>query len=205
VTHLTPDELRQWMNGALDHDRTRVIAHLASCDECAAQLAAMARDIPGDDSPIEALDTAAFRDAGLRAGSQLKARPAIDWQRFAIAATVLLALGGTIYYGGGADRAGTMRGTGENAVAAQSPSGEIDGSAALRFSWTGTAQPVRLVVVDVVRPEPLIDRMVTGGSFEVPVEERSRFDRGRSYRWFVEYRDESGAIRTTPTTRFSLR
>jgi len=204
VTHLTRNELQQWEAGALDGDRARVVAHLASCGECSALLASIVRE-PTAALPAEGIDVAAFRAAGLHASARLAPRRAIDWQRLAVAAAVLLAVSGTLYYTSGPETTSVQRGTDDAGVVAQSPRGEVDGNAPLRFSWTGAPGAVRLFVVDVTRPEPLVDRTVEGGSFEVSAEERRLFERGSTYHWFVEYRDASGAMITSQTTRFSLR
>lgn len=206
MTHLTRNELQQWEAGALDGDRARVLAHLASCGECSALLASIVRERTAAPAlPAEGIDVVAFRAAGLHAGARLAPRRAIDWQRLAVAAAVLLAVSGTLYYTRGRETAGVQRGTDDAGVVAQSPRGEVDGNAPLRFVWTGAPGAVRLFVVDVMRPEPLVDRTVESGSFEVPAEERRLFERGPTYHWFVEYRDASGAMITSPTTRFSLR
>lgn len=202
MAHLTPDDLRAWSEGHLDHDRQRVVLHLAECTDCAARLAAIVRE--SETGPVVELSPVdVFREAGYRLGPGAVRGAWFDWRRLAVAAAVLLAVGGGLYVTG---RPPAVDRGSSGEVVMQSPIGEVAASSPVRFAWSGIDGPARLLVVDVAESStPLVDRMVTGASTELLAGERARFEGGKIYHWFLEYEDAAGARHSTPTSRFSLR
>lgn len=182
-----------------------MIGHLAECADCAGRLAAVVRSASGEVRE-PSVDLATFRAAGLRSGEELRTPRAVNWRRLALAAAVILAVGSTVYFTRLGEPTSVERGDAADAVSLSAPIGEIDGQAPLRFVWTGTTGPVRLVVVDIEGgAAPLIDRNAQDGPFTLAAGDRARLLNGREYRWFLEYRARDGGIRSTPTARFSLR
>lgn len=202
MTHLTSDELQAWHAGKLDHDRARVVGHLAVCAACAAHLAAIEREAGAEGAP--AVDEAPFRAAGYRAGGI--SRPATDWRRLAIAATLVMAVGSAAYLSTRRGSQGVTRGGNQIEVLPVSPIGEVSAASLTSFSWSGPTARARVVVVDVAADStPLIERTTDGSSVTITDAERGRLVPGHTYHWFVEYRDASGALQSTRTARFSVR
>jgi len=147
MTHLTRRELEAWHAGELDHDRDRVIAHLAACGACAEQLAAIERQASGNELETT-IEMAAFREAGLRAGGA--GRPAVfDWRRLGMAAVLVLAVGSAAYFSMRSDGGGAERGGPPAALSLIAPSGDVADGDVLRFTWTGTVPQARVVIIDL--------------------------------------------------------
>lgn len=199
MTHLTPDELRAWHEGRLDHDRDRIIGHLAACGDCAVQLAGVVRDT-ANGSETSAGDLEAFRRAGYRAGRT--GSLAFSWRRLVMAAGVLLAVGGGLYMTGRPPS--VERGAGAR-VNMETPVGDVPAAGPVPFAWSGLDGAARLVVVSVGSSAvPIVDRMVTPPT-ELTQEERMRMEIGGTYHWYLEYRDAAGGLHSTPSASFSLR
>lgn len=204
MAHLTPRDLQAWHAGELDQDRARVIGHLATCAACAEQLAAIEREADGNEQET-ATEMAPFRDAGVRAGAI--ARPAaFDWRRLGMAAVLVLAVGSAAYYSMRGDGAGPDRGTTPAAVTLTAPSGEVAGPDSLRFTWVGSVPQARVIIIDLASgSEPVVDRAVTGNVLELDAADRAKLVAGKTYRWFIEYRDSTGVLHSTATMQFSVR
>lgn len=204
MTHLTRRDLEAWHAGELDHDRARVIAHLAACAACAEQLADIERHASGDEGETM-IEMAPFREAGLRAGGS--EGPAIfDWRRLGMAAVLVLAVGTAAYYSMRRDGGGPERGTATEALMLNGPSGDVAAGGTWRFTWTGSVPQARLIIIDLAAGSaPVIDRAVSGNELELEAPERATLLAGKPYRWFIEYRDETGVLHSTATMQFTIR
>lgn len=199
MTHLTPDELRAWHDGDLDHDRERIIVHLAACGDCAARLAAVVRGAPAG-AVTSPADLEAFKQAGYQAGAA--GASSFSVRRLAMAAVVLLAVGGGLYLTG--RPRSVERGAGAQ-VNMESPVGDVPATGPVRFAWTGFNGAARLVVVNVAASAlPIVDRIAASPT-ELTTEERMRMEIGGTYHWYLEYRDSTGVLHSTPSATFSLR
>lgn len=204
MTHLTRRDLEAWHKGELDHDRARVIAHLAACGACAEQLADIERHADGNEGETR-IEMAPFREAGLRAGGAVQ--PVVfDWRRLGIAAVLVLAVGSAAYYSMRRDGSGVERGAAAEALTLNGPSGDVAATGALRFMWAGSVPQARVIVIDLsAGSEPVIDRAVSGNGLELGAADRARLVAGKPYRWFIEYRDDAGVLHSTATMQFSIR
>jgi len=204
MTHLTRRDLEAWHAGELDHDRARVIAHLAACAACAEQLANIERQASGNELET-AIEMAPFRAAGLRAGAA--GQPAaFDWRRLGLAAVLVLAVGSAAYYSMRRDGGGAERGGAHAALTLNAPSGDVAAGDVLRFTWTGSVPHTRVIIIDLsTGSEPVIDRAVTGNALELDAADRAKLAAGKPYRWFIEYRDATGVLQSTATMQFRIR
>ena len=202
---LTDQEVGDWRDGKLDHERARIVGHLAACDACAARLAAAVRDVDVSVAPVYMGDVQAFVETGLRAGPQPRQRRLTPvW--LGLAATLVAVIGGALLLVSRPPMADAVRGAASTPVVLKAPIGVISVGDVMRFTWTGTSGPVRLLVIDLDgSSEPLVDEEVTGTAFGLPAGPRARFVPGRAYRWLLEYADETGAVRSTPAAGFSVR
>jgi len=165
MTHLNSQELRDWRAGHLDHDRARIVAHLAACGICAAQLSNMARYSPTVDEAADLTsdELEVFRRAGYAAGATLERSAQWSWQSLAAAAVLALAVGATTSYYLGTTGDRISRGTGAETVVLRAPVGVVNRDDLTSFEWNGTTGTVRLVVIDLSAPgKPVIDRRMGG-------------------------------------------
>jgi len=208
MTHFSLQELRDWRAGQLDHERARILSHLAACAACAAKLSNMARQDPAveevADLTSDELET--FRQAGHAAGATLGRSAGWSWPQLATAAVLALAVGATVsvYLGQSGDR--ITRGTAADTVVLRAPLGVVSRDDVTSFEWNATAGRVRLVVIDLRAPgTPVIDRHVDGTRYDLTPSDRERFSANADYHWFVEWNDAAGALRTSPVARFRVR
>lgn len=206
MSHPSLDELRQWHDGRLDHERERIVSHLAGCSACAARLASLVRAWEPEPRSAE-VDLASYRAAALRVGDVLRTprrAPSVRW--LAMAATLVLTIGAVLLQVTRRPNVEVTRGdTPAPGVTLVSPVGTSAADASLAFRWNGTGGAVRLVVVDLDTGDAAIDRRVDGNLYTPDPAERERLRPGREYRWFVVFEDADGVSRQTPAARLSIR
>lgn len=198
--HLSTDDLRLWRDGQ-GSDRDRIVAHLATCDDCGARLAELLRTAPACAAPT-AFDVGSFRRAGSRAGAKSDRGPRAVWTyapALAAAAALLLAVlyvalpdrpGGPVFRGDGAE------------IRLVRPAGTV-ARADLVFEWTGPDGAYTLRVVDLDAPgAPVLARDDVRTGYTPTSDERAQFRPGVTYRWFVE-QPEAGVA--SPSGRFTVR
>jgi hypothetical protein len=198
--HLTRTELTAWRDEGAG-DRTRIVAHLATCGAC--------RELAADVERLRPAETAGSRfkaedfvASGYRAGIPSSARSTQRWM-WALAAAAVLAIAIVpAWLRRGNDAGNTLRG-GATIVAVR----PVDTTVPINelvFEWKGAGDRVRLNVIDLARADmPLIEREVTGSTYEPTPEERQRFRSGQSLHWYVEAR--SGPAGTSPAASFRVR
>ena len=87
----------------------------------------------------------------------------------------------------------------------ETPRNEVVPVADLAFTWRGSKDATRVVVIDLANPNsPIIDRTVSGDRYEPTPEERGAFISGRQYHWFVEAQIEGGT-RSSTAAQFTMR
>jgi hypothetical protein len=201
MTHLTRAELERWRDTPAAADRASVIAHLAECDACGAELAELMRTRPRSETP--ALETAPFLAAGLGRGPAPVAAP--RWRRLGIplaaAAAIILAVTTLVTRGPGARRGGDEK------IRLESPSGTVAASD-LTFTWTAPAAAAsqRLLIYALDDPgRPVVDARNVVPPLRLTPEQAARLTRDADYRWLVEFTNAGGAVETSPATPFRLR
>jgi hypothetical protein len=209
--HLSAEELQRWHDRGPVEDRTRVIAHLAECDDCAGRLAELVRTSPVEDvsgilAPAEFAPRAhAMVESSASVSTPVRHRP-VFWS-LAAAAVLVLAVGGSYLLRDAPTEAPVFRGD-TLAVELLQPVTEEIAAADLVFEWRtpDAVGPVRLRVVDLARPDsPVIDRTGVLSGYRPEPAELARLRPGIPYRWFIEYRADAGAVVTSPAGRFEIR
>jgi predicted anti-sigma-YlaC factor YlaD len=202
--HVSRDDLIAWRDAGAG-DRTRIVAHLATCEACRAIAADVERNRPVDEL-IGRFDAKDFVAAGYRTGATARARwPARRWM-WPAAAAALIVLALVPAWLARFREPDTLRG-GATTLEPVRPANDASISAdELTFEWRGAsaADRVRLNVVDLDRPDqPLIEREVTGPRYAPTAEERRRFRSGQSVHWYIEPRSGGGG--PSATARFRVR
>ena len=197
--HLTRDELEQWTRGASPGARGRIVEHLAECDACGAAAAALMADMP--DAAQDGTRT--LVESGTRVYARVNRGVSRAWM--ALAASMVIAVGGAVWYAAQPDRA-AFRGGVEPAAALTlaGPSGRVARDQ-LTFAWSPGPGDARLRVFAVGgSPSPVIDRVVPASPYAPTAEERSRLEPGHDHEWFVERRGADGRGLLAPSARFSI-
>ena len=204
--HFSRSELAGWRDRG-EGDRDRIVGHLAACAACRHAAAELERERPLDAGvQPEHFRSRDFVAAGLRAGGRSTQGFHVPRRLAYLAAAASLVLAVFIVPAllrDGSDSAVRGGGAVVTPVTPVNATVPID---SLTFEWTAgaAAGPLRLVVVALDDAgTPLIDRDVTGTRYEPTADERRRFQAGREYHWFVEYRGAGGG--TSAAARFRLR
>lgn len=204
--HLSRAELTDWRDRG-EGDRHRIVGHLAACAACRRTAAELERE-----SPLEpGAQPARFRPqdfiaAGARVGGRSR-RVTLTPRRIvylAAAASLVLAVLVVPTWLGKRSTPG-VRGS-DAVVVPVSPADITVALDTLVFEWTASAGAGSLRLFAVALDDagtPIIDRDVAGTRYEPTAEERGRFQPGREYHWFLEYRGGAGGG-TSASARFRL-
>lgn len=202
MTHLTRDELVGWRDAPNPADRDRIILHLAGCDECGALYANLMRTRPAAAGP-EALQTAAFIEAGTRAGPVRLRVVSLPRVLIPLAAAAIVILGVTTLL----KRQPTSFRGADHEVTLVAPSGTVD-PGALTFQWTappGTPSQ-RLLIYALDEPsQPIVDAKNVTSPLRLTGEQTARLRPGIDYRWMVEFATRDGRVETSAARGFRLR
>jgi hypothetical protein len=207
MTHLTRDELAGWRDAPNPADRDRIVLHLAACDDCGALYAELMRTRPVSAAP-EALEPAAFIEAGANAGPIRQTAPAAagaKWSRVAIpfAAAAVLILGLTTLL---KRETASYRG-GDHELTLSAPAGTVDG-ASLTFQWTAppSTPSQRLLIYALDDPsQPVVDAKNVTAPLRLSAEQAARLRPSIDYRWLVEFTTRDGRVETSAARGFRLR
>jgi hypothetical protein len=203
--HLSTSELVRWRDDGVG-DRDRIVAHLAACAACRRAAAELERERPADGEPTR-FDPQEFVAAGYQPASRGRV-PQTGRRLVYLAAAAAVLLAAVLIPSWLRDRADSAVRGGESPVVLVRP---VDSTVPVRdltFEWKTDrgADRFRLTVVAIDAPaRPLIDREVTGTQYVPADDERRQLPQGQPLHWFIEYRDASGVIGTSPAARFTLR
>lgn len=205
--HLSTAQLTAWR----DHghgDRAHIVAHLAECAECRRLSAEVERDRPlaGDARPTR-FRSEEFALAGRRAGQPSTPSGRLPRRTVYLAAAASLVLAAVVVPAWLTRDPGTATRGGVGVVVPVTPKDSVSIDA-LAFTWTAEpgAGALRLVVMALDDAgAPLVDREVSGTRYAPAAEERQRFQAGREYHWFVEYRGAGAGAGTSASARFRIR
>lgn len=207
--HLSPAELQAWRDGG-DGDRAHIVGHLATCAACRHVAAELERERPvAADARPSRFDAVDFAAVGRRAGGAPALVVGLPRRTAYLAAAAALVLAAVVMprWWPAAPDESSSRGT-EAVVTPIAPVNTAIGLDALAFEWTaeGTAGALRLVVMALdAAGAPLVDREVSGTRYAPSPDERERFQAGREYHWFVEYRGAGAGAGTSASARFRVR
>jgi hypothetical protein len=206
--HLSPAELEAWRDRR-EGDQARIVGHLAACATCRHAAADLERERPiAPDALPSRFDAADFAAVGRRAGGARAPVVGLPRRTAYLAAAATLVLAALVvpqWWPQGQDESSTR-----GAEAVVTPVAPVDTDVAIdafTFEWTAatTAGPLRLVVMALDEPAPLVDRDVSGTRYAPTPDERRRFAAGREYHWFVEYRGAGAGPGTSASARFRVR
>jgi hypothetical protein len=195
LMHLTPDELRQWIEHHAVEDRARVLTHLAGCEPCRAALADLVRNQPSLVSSAEAAPH------GYAAYTRMRPAQTIGWLRtYAAAAVIVLAAAAGTWWAFEQRRAEEpidLRGTTIQAIA---PSGRVRGPIEFRWSSPYDAASYRLRIRDGSGTVLAAVSSVTDRA-RLPPALRDQLRPGQTYAWTVEALDRHGDVIAGSETR----
>lgn len=211
MTHFSDRELREWSRSGPGPERERVIAHLATCADCAAAYAQAIRSesISPERASLDGLgDVGEFVQAGYAVANR---RPAVA--RFpasrrrallvlAAAAALVLAIAVPFMLRQHDQQANvSYRGAGLQALA---PSGPVAGN--VTFEWSTDLSAVAFRV-DIGDATGVVDsETTTGTGLRLPPEALKKLTFGIDYWWTVTALDRSGqAIAVSTRRTFRLR
>jgi hypothetical protein len=192
VSHLSPDELRQWFERGQAADRERVITHLADCDACRRSLSALATATEIESTPSLTVAEAVPKGyAARRPAPGLKGRSA--WLRpaygLAGAALVVLAVVWLSTPGAGPDDGGAVRSSELLAVA------PVGATNATEFRWESPFEATRYRVSIRDGNDGLVHfATVTASPLLLDDQTRRRLKAGESYTWQVEALGRTGDV-----------
>jgi len=206
--HLSRAELVGWFDDGAG-DRDRIIGHLAACAACRHAAAELERDRPAEATVPLRLRPEDFVAAGLRAGRP-SARGPRGARRSAVylAAAASLLIAAIVLPAWWREPPGPALRGADAVVTPLRPVGATLDLDSLVFEWTATpaAGALRLHVVSLDdAATPLIERDVSGARYEPSADERRRFQPGRDYHWFLEYRGAGAGAGTSAAARFRVR
>jgi hypothetical protein len=184
MTHLTREELERWWRSDQLADRSRIVGHLAGCDECGALYGEVIEDrVPAPEPPVAAAGNLVARAYRLY-GKPLGAHVWRSWTLGlgAAAAVMFLALAiPMLRHEGPRDiaREEGIRGTSLQPLA---PIGTV--VPPVRFQWASPVAADRFVV-EVRDDEQRIVLTLSSATETVllPDDQRTRLVAGRTYHW----------------------
>jgi hypothetical protein len=201
-SHLTREELARWLRHGPSEDRVRVVAHLADCDQCGAQVAALL-----DREVVAGAPQSAPADLVRRAYRVHGSVVGIPWWspgRFglaaALAAAVLVAGSALVWTpqdGRGFADQDAVRGTTLQAIG---PAGLVRPPVTFRWVSPVAAGRYDLEVRDTAL-DLVMSRSTSAESLELDPAGWGRFVPGRTYTWEVIARSADGAEITRSAAR----
>ena len=183
MSHFTDIELHRWAKFGPGEDASRLVEHLATCEECSRRYAKVIREQP---LPAEeAGDVREFVAAGYRAG---KSRSRWMWPAAAAAILILLIGIPLMRRGRETDDEIHLRGAG---IQALTPSGDVK-VGDIVFTWaSGVATPRVAIKVYDVKGE-IYTTTTEQTRMPMPPELRPILQPGINYWWSVSALDSSG-------------
>ena len=190
MSHLSPDELRQWFERGQAVDRERVITHLAECDTCRKSLSAMATA-----TEIESRPALTVADAVPMGYAARKPAPAATgwsaWLRpaYGLAGAALIVLAVFALMPGRQPEDDAIRSSELLAIA------PVGTSSALEFRWESPFDvPGYRVTVRDARGDVVWWREKAAAPLAGDEQLRARLVAGESYSWHVTALDRGGEV-----------
>jgi hypothetical protein len=206
VTHLSTDTLVAWGDHPAEADRETIVAHLATCPQCAARYAELLRSGPAETGPTR-FDPAAFRACGLAVRDRRPRSTGLRWVLPALAAAALIAIAVLLPKLRPAPDESVVRGgPGLRAIA---PVGNaIVPAGPLEFIWTApvAAETTFRVEITDAGGSVIDDARVTGvQKFALPPAVQAQLRPGAPYHWFVSRLNVRGeAVQSSPLATFTI-
>jgi len=205
MSHLTRDELERWWAAGRPEERSRIVGHLAACDDCSALYGDILDTLPVE--PAAGAEVERLKRLGYRAyrperrAGILARRPA--WAGLVLAAGLVAAafLLPVLTRRSAPPQDGAVRGT---AIQLLSPAGTVRPPVEFRWRSPVSAASFRLEVLDDSGRTVYTSRVAQEHT-AVPGALEALLEPGREYRWQVVALDEAGEeiIRSEPR-RFSV-